>query len=162
EFNVQLAGPQLLLARRAAEEQVLLDDLAAGPLVGALAVEQDQRPRGRLGPQRRALALDALEDELAVRRFAADLVLGDVALPARGRAGRLARRGLRLDLGAALGVPAGPGQTARQEVDVEFALAQGHDLGPQFGAAELALVLALDMEVRPGLGGVGERVRILL
>src|SRR5262249_6065239 len=71
QLDVQLARGEALLAARAAVEQVALDHLAVLPLVGALAVEQHDRPLRRLRPQRRALALDALEADLpAVGRLA--------------------------------------------------------------------------------------------
>src|SRR5262249_41267713 len=128
ELDVQLAGADALLAVRAAVEQVVLDDLAALPLVGVRAVEEDEGAAPGLLAQGPALALALLQLEGGVfPGHALDDAVGDGAAPGLVEDARPVALGLRGDLRAPLRVPAVARQAAGEEVDVELAVAQRED-----------------------------------
>src|SRR5262249_17228141 len=92
KLQVQLADAEALLAAGPPAEEVVLDQLAVLPLVGAGAIEEHDGPLRRLFPQRWTLPLD----------------VSQVAQPAQNTA-RLVTRGVRSNTLARLEVSAGAG-----------------------------------------------------
>src|SRR5262249_32092161 len=159
ELDVQLAGAEALLAVRAPPQQVALDQLAVGPLVRVAAVEEHDRPLRRLRPHCWALPLDVFQiNRSAVGGFAGDFSVADFPAPPPHREDRLHLVDAGGNARPRLAVPASAGEPALEEVDVELAAAQRHDLGAELLAADIALVLALELEVGAGLPGIGKHI----
>ncbi len=165
KLQVQRAVAEGFLARDAVVEQLVLHQLAAIPLIGAGAVEQDEGVGRRLHPLGHTLPHHMRQRErLTLLGLAGELRAGDLTRPAAAFHARLSVPQIGGCFDPRLAVPTGAWQSARQELHGELAVAIGDDLGAELVlAVDLPFVLALHGEIGPRLLRIGENgIRFLV
>ena len=149
---MQRAVAKRLFAHHAHRQKPILSDFAVLPRVRICAVEKDERPGGRLGPDCWRFALRLFESVSVLTFLPDDSAILQHGIPLRVFEDHFAVLQFSGDLGFALHIFRTAGQATVPADDAEFPIAERDDLG----AAALARVFALDGVVCAGCGWGGE------